>query len=229
MPSLPIEGWAVAHAELERWFYRGSEPDQVFVLRNAQSWTLVVLCTADRPDGASTGLRGHGLLSAEIFFSVDDLADAIRERYTEAAWVQLVDAGRDDPDLHGRWVPTRVERDFDRASLHDPDLALRCAGRQVAGWHLSAVERMAEHLESQGFEVARLRMAMDVDDQTSANPVLGVVEVSRYGAVTPGVVRVDDAGEVYVRPPFDDPVERWDLVDVGGVRPEVAEPGAIEW
>lgn len=230
MPSLPIEGWAVAHAELDRWFYGGSEPDKVFVLRNAESWTLVVLCTGDKPDEPSSGLACHGLVSAEPFVSVDDLAGAVRERYSEAAWVQLLDAGQDDPDLHDRWAPTRIERDFDRASLHDPDLALRGAGRQIAGWHLSAVEQMGQHLMAEGFEVGRLRMAVEVDDETNANPVLGVVDVSRYGVDTPGVVRVDDAGEVYVRSPFDDPVEEWGLVDVGGdVQPDIAGQGAIEW
>ena len=229
MPSLPIEGWAVAHVELERPLSAWSEPDQVFLLRSPRCWTLVTLSPASRPCDGEPSSPGRATLSAEPFPSIDDLADAVRDRYHATGWVRLLDAGQDDPDLYPTWAPTRVERDFDRASLHDPELAWRGTGRQIAGWHLSAVEHMARHLEADGFGVARLRVVVDIDDDRSANPVLGVVSAVRYGVETPGVVRVDDAGEVYVRPPFDAPVGQWDLVDVSGFGPSEAAGATLEW
>lgn len=214
---------------MERSISSWAEPDEVFLLRRPQCWTLVTLAMASRPDGEGSAIRGRSSLSTEEFAFTADLAEAVRDRYYESGWLRLLDAGQDDPDLYRAWAPTRIERDFDRASLHDPHLAQRGAARQVAGWHLSAVEQMAQHLEADGFEITRLRLAVAVDDRGSANPMLGVLDVFRYGVDTPGVVRVDDAGEVYVRPPFDDAVEQWDLVDVEGAgQPDVVGPGSIE-
>ncbi|MGH9152364.1 MAG: hypothetical protein ACRD03_08215 [Acidimicrobiales bacterium] len=87
---------------------------------------------------------------------------------------------------------------------------------------------MARHLEADGFGIAQLQVVVEVDDDCSANPVLGVVSTVRYGVETPGVVRVDHAGEVYVRPRLDDPIGQWDVVDVGGFGPSEAAGTSLE-
>ncbi len=107
-----------------------------------------------------------------------------------------------------------MERDFDHASLHRRELAAGTPARRVAGWPIEAVGEMADHLAEAGFEVVECRGLVHADESDDANPVLGVIDVRRYGFETPAVVRVDDAGEVYVRLPYHDAVERAGLVHV---------------
>lgn len=215
MPSVPIEGWGVAATELERSFPSWGEPDRVFLLRAERHWTLVTLSLALPLDDAGARLVGRSALSAETFVSLDDVGQAVRDRYADSGWVRLLDAGSNaDPDVYRTWAPTRVERDFDQASLHRRHLAAGSPARRVAGWPLEAVAEMADHLADAGFEVLGRRGLVHADHSDEANPVLGIVDVGRYGLETPAVVRVDDAGEVYVRLPYDDAVEHPDLVDV---------------
>ena len=215
MGSLPIEGWGVAATELERSFPSWGEPDRVFLLRAERHWTLVTLSLALPLEDHGARLVGRSALSAEIFASLDDVDAAVRDRYSRSRWVRLLDAGcYADPDVYRTWAPTRIERDFDEASLHRRTLAAGAPARRVPGWPVEAVAEMADHLAASGFEVLGCRGLEEADNTDDANPVLGVVEVRRYGFGTPAIVRVDDAGEVYVRLPYDDAVERLGLVDV---------------
>ncbi len=215
MPSLPIEGWGVAATELERSFPSWGEPDRVFLLRAERHWTLVTLSLALPLEDQGARLVGRSAVCAETFASLDELGEAVRGRYSASGWVRLLDAGcHADPDVYCTWAPTRVERDFDHASLHRRHLAAGSPARQVTGWRLEAVVEMADHLADAGFEVVGCRGLVEVDDSDDANPVLGVVDVRRYGLEIPAIARVDDAGEVYVRLPYDDAVEHPGLVDV---------------
>jgi hypothetical protein len=215
MGSLPIEGWGVAATDLERSFPSWGEPDRVFLVRSERHWTLVTLSLALPLEDGGARLVGRSALSAETFASLDDVGQAVRDRYSRSGWVRLLDAGYDaDPDVYCTWAPTRVERDFDQASLHRRTLAAGGPARRVPGWPIEAVAEMGDHLAASGFEVLGCRGLEEADDTDDANPVLGVVDVRRYGFETPAVVRVDDAGEVYVRLPYDDAVERPGLVPV---------------
>lgn len=215
MGSLPIEGWGVAATELERSVPSWGEPDRVFLLRAERHWTLVTLSLALPLEDHGARLVGRSALSAETFASLDDVGQAVLDRYSRSGWVRLLDAGCDaDPDVYCVWAPTRVERDFDQASLHRRQLSAGSPARAVSGWPIEAVAEMADHLASAGFEVLGCRGLVEADGTDDANPVLGVVDVRCYGFDTPAIVRVDDAGEVYVRLPYDDAVERPGLIDV---------------
>ena len=218
--SLNFEGWGVATLSLERRFdaLREAFPDKVFLFRAPDSWPLVTLrhSERDRPGGRS----GHASVSLLRLSSVEALAAHVEKTYGPAGWYDMLEAGRDDPDLLAAWVPEWIPRAFDRASIRRMDLALftglwsgepvPAVGRELAGWERDALAQMAGRLIELGFQVSEVIPAGAGDPQGTQpgpfeNPLIGQLRVRRYGFETTGLVRVDSVGEIYVRLP-DDPV-----------------------
>jgi len=237
-----FEGWHVAQMDLEPLFSSWGVSDHVLLYRTPTTWTLLTVAVHERFDEHGTPVDGRGTASTQTL-STEELADVVRDRYGESGWRELLDAAHDrDPDLYRAWVPTRLERDFDRASLHCKDLALYTGllggrpvpapARELPDWQADAVARMAEHLPSLGFEVDNATVTVAVDDDGDpANPTLGALSVRRYGFEAIGIVRVDDVGEVYIR--------LADADEVGGpplralteiAEPDLApEPPSLDW
>jgi hypothetical protein len=71
--------------------------------------------------------------------------------------------------------------------------------RELTGWQEEAVEQMAAHLVELGFKVLDQRPAVTETPHDWNDPFLGALRVRRYGWETTGVVRVDEAGEVFIR------------------------------
>src|SRR5205814_10489883 len=124
------------------------------------------------------------------------------------------------PDLYAAWVPEWIPRAFDKASVFRKDLALSaglvggeaipCHGREVDGWKHDALAQMAARLIKLGFQVVDASPAgsanrSDSKGEPFGNPLIGELRVRRYGVETTGLVRIDAAGEVYIRLP-DNPI-----------------------
>jgi hypothetical protein len=218
--SLSINGWGIARLELERRFASYSEdfPDQVFLFRAPDCWPLLVLRHSQR-DG-SGGRSGHASVTLRRFKSLEDLAAHVEEVYGPWGWYELLEAGREDPDLHAAWVPEWISRAFDKASVFRKDLALstRLVGREATlspgrgqhGWEYGALAQIAARLIDLGFQVVDVSPAgpangSELEDQPFGNPLIGKLRVRRYGVDTTGLVRIDSAGEVYIRLP-DNPI-----------------------
>ena len=220
MPEfLNFEGWGVATLSLERRFDTLGEafPDKVFLFRAPDSWPLVTLRHSERE--RAEGRSGHASVTLLRFSSVEDLAAHVEKTYGRTAWYDLLEAGRDDPDLFAAWVPEWIPRAFDKASIKRKDLALftgpwsgepvPAPGRQLAGWESDALTQMAARLVGLGFQVAEVIPEgvgdpPNIQPEPFENPLLGQLRVRRYGFETNGLVRVDSVGEIYVRLP-DDP------------------------
>ena len=214
--SLNFEGWGVATLSLERRFEALGEafPDRVFLFRAPDSWPLVTLRHSERE--RAEGRSGHASVTLLRFSSVEALAAHVEETYGAAAWSDLLEAGRDDPDLFAAWVPEWIPRAFDKASISRKDLALftglwsgepvPAPGRELAGWESDALAQMAARLIELGFQVAEVIPAgagdpPNIQPGPFENPLLGQLRVRRYGFETTGLVRVDSVGEIYLRLP----------------------------
>lgn len=139
------------------------------------------------------------------------MAEEVERAYTSGSWIELLDAGYEqDADLYRAWVPERIRRDFDGASLRRKDLALYsdllaagdvlpAPGRHLGGWENEAVDQMAAHLVALGFEVLDKQPAVRDAPCGWGDPTVGALRVRRYGWETTGIVRVDAAGEVFIR------------------------------
>ncbi len=169
MSRLEIDGWGVAQADLET------------------SWS-----------------------GRELFATLNELAQEVERTYTAGAWVELLDAGYEhDAELYRAWVPERIRRDFDGASIYRKDLALYTGlfggeavpapARELPGWQDEAVEQLAAHLVELGFEVLDERPGVEDVPHAWGDPLLGALRIRRYGWETTGVVRIDGAGEVFIR------------------------------
>jgi hypothetical protein len=214
--SLSINGWGVARLDLERRFapYGEAFADRVFLFRAPDCWPLLVLRHSQR-DGAE-GRSGHASVTLRRFESLDDLAAHVEEVYGASGWYELLEAGRDDPDLYTAWVPEWIPRAFDRASIFRKDLALSTGllggeaipapGRELDGWRYDALAQMAARLIELGFQVVDLSPAgsanpSEPEVQPFRNRFVGELRVRRDGVETTGLVRIDSAGEVYIRLP----------------------------
>jgi hypothetical protein len=218
--AIAIDGWGVAMLELERrWNSLGEAfPDKVFLFRTACYWSLLVLHHRERDrDGVRSGSAS---VTLRRFASLDELARHVESIYGPEAWYDVLEAGRDDPDLFAAWVPAWVPRAFGKASVVDKDLAtasglfhsepLPAPGRQLPDWRQRALARVASRLIELRFQVTSALPEADsgqlaADEEPWGNVVVGQLRVRRYGFETTGVVRVDSVGEIYVRLP-DDPV-----------------------
>jgi hypothetical protein len=216
--SLSFDGWGVATLSLERRYATLGEafPDKIFLFRAPDCWPLVVLRHSER-EGAE-GRSGHASVTLLRLASVDALAAHVERTYGRAAWYDVLEAGRDDPELFAAWVPEWFPRAFDKASIKLKDLALftglwsgepvPAPGRELEGWERDALAQMAARLVELGFQVTEVIPASAGElptDQPAPgdNPLIGELRVRRYGFEVTGVVRVDSVGEIYVRLPDD--------------------------
>lgn len=208
--SLEIDGWGVAQADLERSWSGRELPDRCWLFRSPTSWTLVTMSRSVRYDDYDQPSGGKATISSRAFSSLEELAQEVDGTYTAGAWIELLDAGYEhDADLYRAWVPERIRRDFDGASIHRKDLALYTGlfagdpvpapGRELKGWEDEAVEQLAAHLVELGFKVLDQRPAVEVVSNDWHDPLLGALRVRRYGWETTGVVRIDSVGEVFIR------------------------------
>jgi hypothetical protein len=206
--TLQIEGWGVASLELERrWTsYGDSIPDRVFLFRASGSWSLLVIRLTDR-DGAE-GRVGRATVSVRRFGSTDEIRGHIEQTYAADAWYDLTQAGRHEPELFLPWLAERTVRDFDRASVVDKALALSPGpggellpgpGRGLKEWRRNALNAISARLAELGLKAVNL--AVVPPSVPASEREVGEVLVRRHGFETTGVVRVDPAGEVYVRLP----------------------------
>lgn len=217
--SLSINGWGVARLDLERRFAPFGEAfaDKIFLFRAADCWPLLVLRHSERD--VAEGRSGHASVTLRRFRSLDELATHVEEIYGAGGWYELLEAGRDDPDLYAAWVPEWIPRAFEKASIYRKDLALSTGlfagepipapGRELHGWEHDALAQMAGRLIELGFEVVDVSPAgptnrSEPEGQPFDNPLIGELRVRRYGVETTGLVRIDAVGEVYIRLP-DDP------------------------
>ncbi|MDP8960831.1 MAG: hypothetical protein M3N32_04345 [Actinomycetota bacterium] len=68
---------------------------------------------------------GKATISSRAFPSLEELAQEVERTYSAGAWDELLDGGYEhDADLYRAWVPDRIRRDFDSASIQRKDLAL---------------------------------------------------------------------------------------------------------
>jgi hypothetical protein len=218
--SLSMNGWGVARLDLERRFapYGEAFADRVFLFRAPDCWPLLVLRDFQR-DGAK-GRSGHASVTLKRFKSLDELAAHVEEVYRPGRTYELLEAGRDDPDLHAAWVPEWIPRAFDKASIFRKDLALSkglfggeaipAPARELHGWEHDALAQMAARLIELGCQVvdvspARSANRSEPEGQPFGNPFIGELRVRRHGVETTGLVRIDSAGEVYIRLP-DNPI-----------------------
>lgn len=217
--SIAIDGWGVASLELDRrWDPLGEGfPDKIFLFRSHECWALLVLHHTERErDGVRSGSAS---VAVRRFSSLEELADHVRTVYGSDSWYEVLEPGRDDPDLLAAWVPEWFPRAFRKASIFRRELAI-CSGlftggplpapaRQLAGWRERALELMASRLRELRFDVTAVvpaeRAAEPVGTKPSENVIVGQLRVRRYGFETTGVVRVDSVGEIYVRLD-DDPI-----------------------
>jgi hypothetical protein len=207
---LEIDGWGVAQADLERTWSGQELTDRCWLFRSPTAWTLVTMRRSVRYDDFDRPTSGRATISSQEFSTLEDLAEAVESTYSSSSWVELLDAGyQHDDELYRAWGPERIRRDFDGASIHRKDLALTTGlfggepvpapARELTGWQEDAVGQMAAHLVELGFEVLDHPPAVTETPQAWSDPFLGALRVRRYGWETTGVVRVDEAGEVFIR------------------------------
>ena len=210
MDQLQIDGWGVAQADLEGSWAGRELADRCWLFRSPATWTLVTMRRSVRYDDHDQPSGGHATITSREFFTLDEVAEEVERTYTGGSWLELLDAGYEhDAELYQAWVPERIRRDFHGASLHRKDLALYTGlfvgdplpapGRQQRGWENEAVDHMAAHLAGLGFEVLDEQPAVDDAPSDWGDPTLGALRVRRYGWETTGIVRVDGAGEVFIR------------------------------
>lgn len=216
MTELKINGWMVAETDLEHGYEPYNAFDRVCLFRNPAGWATVTIARQVRYDDYDRPTSGTATVMTSEFASLQDLADHIDKGYRAGAWVQLLDAGHDnDPDLYAAWVPERMRRDLDKASVYNRDLAytagyfdpnqLGAPGRALPDWQAHALGAMAGNLEEQGWDV----LHPDVIEVTSTaeaggllstgTQIAGALLARRYGYEAAILVRVDDCGEIYAR------------------------------
>lgn len=210
---LPVEGWLVAEAELERSWSGSPPPERCWLFRSVAGWALLSVGITVHCDDSGLPTGGAGAVRAQRFSSLVEVVAHVARTHAGDAWVQLLDAGQgNDPDLYCAWVPERIRRDLDAASLHRPDLALftgllggspaPAPGRQLPGWRDDALAQMAAHLAELGFEVEVEGQVPSVAYGAEVSEdQIGSLRLRRYGLESLGIVRVDLVGEVYVRVP----------------------------
>jgi hypothetical protein len=201
-----IDGWVVARAELERsWSQRGL-PDTVWLFRSRSAWSLASMARRVRYHDGGEPVAGSATVDVEVFSRLDQVAAHVERTYAAGSWVALLDAGHDDDDeLYRAWVPERIGRDFDQASIHNRDLAeaagyldarsLPAPGRALPDWREHALEAMAARVQELGYELLGEGRGPDA----GPNELVGVLLLARYGHRVAAVVRVDGCGEIYLR------------------------------
>ncbi len=206
---LQISGAHVATVTVPPSSYlsRHTPATTLHVFHDPSAWSVlaVPLPEPDEPRQGSEVRLGR-------FENLAELLDDLHSRWPLQSVVDAVlDAGHDryepDPDLHAVWLVSRIDRDFDGASVCNQDLAegghfgdpVPAVGRQLPDWHLEALDAMAAHLIGHGFRILA-RTPGDLERREPfGNPILGTLTVVRYGHTIAGTVRVDAAGELFIR------------------------------
>ncbi len=231
---LRIDGWVVARAELERSWSHRQLPDTVWLFRSPAAWSMASMNRWVRYDDAGEPAGGKATVAAEVFSDLDQVAAHVERTYVGGSWVQLLDAGHDhDDELYRAWVPERIRREFDQASIYNRDLAeaaghldarsLPAPGRALPDWRDHALEAMALRVQELGYDLVAGRREPSSGGGPGPNEVVGVLLLGRYGSQVPAVVRVDGCGEIYLRLADDEEVcgaavEPVPLVEEGGAR-----------
>jgi hypothetical protein len=198
--SLAVDGVLVVAVELRRWLGGDDPPDRQFVFRRDDCWTLVTLWRRERwaEDGVQRLVSGRACVSVEEDGSFAAMADTVRDRYREGGWRDVLDAGPDaDEELFAAWVPVGVARDLDRAVFFRPELA-GVAGRLDALTLADLRVEIAERLAGAGFRQVEVGAPPRVA-RAGENVVVARAVVRRYGHEVRVIVRMDAAGEVYLR------------------------------
>ena len=217
-PHLHLEGRLVATAEVvDTYRHDRDEWHHLFLFRADDGYTLVTLARSETY--SDTGRPAGGILDVVVDRpgDVGQLERLVTGRWPlrSDVWWQLLDAGRhDDEELYARWVPERMRRDLDRASVFDHDLALTTGfiggrplpapGRSTPGWQQTALGAIAERLEELDWVVEPERPVVAEPAEpggilSEATEIVGALRVRRYGCEAPVLVRVDDCGEIYPR------------------------------
>ena len=228
-----IDGWVVARAELERSWSQSGLPDTVWLFRSRSAWTMASMARCVRYDDGGEPAAGSATVSAEVFSRLDQVAAHVERTYAAGCWAVLLDAGHDhDEELYRAWVPERIGRDFDQASIHNRDLAeasgyldarsLPAPGRALPDWRDHALEAMAARIQELGYDLVE-RREPPAGAAGGPNELVGVLVLARCGYGVEAVVRVDGCGEIYVRLADGDEVpgasiEPLPVVEDGGAR-----------
>lgn len=231
---LGIDGWVVARAELERPWSHSELPDTVWLFRSPAAWTVTAMNRRVRYDDAGEPIGAKATVTAGVFSDLDQVAAHVERTYVGGSWVQVLDAGHDhDDELYRAWVPERIRRDFDQASIHSRDLAeaaghldARCLpapGKALPDWRDHALEDMALRVQELGYDVIAEWREPASGAGAGANEVVGVLLLGGYGHQVPALVRVDGCGGIYLRRADDEEVcgaavEPVRLVEEGGAR-----------
>lgn len=216
MDRFKINGWMVAEADLEHGYQPYNAFDRVCLFRSPAGWSILTIARDVRYDDYDRPTSGTATVTTSECATLDELAEYIDKGYRAGAWVQLLDAGHEnDPDLYAAWVPERMRRDLDQASVYNRDLAytagyfdpdqLGAPGRALPDWQAHALGAMTTNLEEQGWQVLHPDV-IEVTGTAEAGGVLstgteiaGALLARRYGYEAAILVRVDDAGEIYAR------------------------------
>jgi hypothetical protein len=215
--TLACEGRMVAAVELaDTYGYDTDGYDHVFLFRRAAGYELLVVARSERyreDGGLDRAAARVDITSVPSVTALENLVDARWPRMSDAWW-KLLDRGREeDPDLHTAWVPERMRRDLDQASVYDKRLAtttayfsgrdLDATGRKEPGWKEGAVDSVVVLLTERGWTVRPgPELAPDVEPGgilSIGTEVAGSLWAERYGQEVALIIRVDDCGEIYPR------------------------------
>ena len=197
--ALTISGLLVAAVELQKFPSDYQPCRRLWLFRSLTSWTLLTLARNERwlEDGNVDVERCSARTVAEAFSSIDDLAAAIRFRYGDLGWSELLDAAAaNDAEMFRTWAPVAFERDLLRVTFRRPDLVGdNTLSRSVL---VEVADEVLVHLKDAGFSVTDIEMARRANPQTERNRI-AVGTVRRYGCEANIVLRIDADGEIYTR------------------------------
>ena len=207
--ELRIDGSVVAQADLERSWLGRELADTVWLFRSPAAWTMVSMSRWVGHDDEGDPTAGRATVTTRVFSRLDRVAAHVEHAYVSGSWVQLLDAGHDhDDELYRTWVPERIRRDFDRASIHDRRLvdaasyfrsgSLPAHRTAVPDWREQALGAMALRVQELGYDVVG-QGELAPGAVEGPNEVVGVLVLGRYGYHATAMVRIDNCGEIYLR------------------------------
>src|SRR5262245_9804665 len=106
MSRFEVDGWVVAHVDLERRWSHRDIPDRCWLFRSSSAWTLVTVRRNETYGDTDRPVGGRAAFTAGEFATIGELAAHVDDAYGEGGWVDLLDAGAGhDDDLYRAWVP----------------------------------------------------------------------------------------------------------------------------
>ena len=196
--ALTIPGLLVAAVELQKFPSDFQPFRRLWLFRSPTGWTLLTLARHERwLDDRVDVKRCSARAVVEPFASIDDLAAAIRSRYGDLGWNELLDAAAaEDGEMFRIWAPIAFERDLRRATFHRPDLVGE--GTLSADVLDDLADELIVYIEDAGFGVTDIEMVRRANPWTERDRIARG-SVRRYGCEADIVVRIDAVGEVYTR------------------------------